>query len=526
MIIVPLLLASLCLLAIGKPTERSLQVHESRSVVPQGFSLYGAPSGETTLKLRIALVQSDFAGLEEKLYDVSDPSSPNYGNHLSKEDVRTRPSSIVATMLSGHFTQVEQYVAPAPESVNAIEAWLADNGISAKTVSPAGDWMAFEITVSKANELLDADFSVFTHEATGQQFVRTLSYSIPAQLQGHLDLVHPTVSFPDPLAGRPAVSSLDMSKKRGARDLSSRGIPASCATSITPACLQALYGIPTTPATVSSNKLAAFLTEFRPDMSPSTTFTTQTLDGGDNNQDPSEAGLEANLDIQYTVGLATDVPTVFVDVGDDFQDGELMGFLDIINFLLAKDAPPQVLTTSYGENEEFISRNLAVVTSVGATESFGPEIAVGFSSGGFSNYFTRPSYQDTAVKSYLTALGDTYAGLYNASGRGFPDVAAQGVNFEIIVDGQELPVSGTSCSSPTFASVVALLNDRRAAKGKPPLGFLNPFLYSAKGRAALNDVTTGSNPGCNTTGFAAGTGWDPVTGLGTPDFAKLLAAVG
>ncbi|OSD02191.1 family S53 protease [Trametes coccinea BRFM310] len=569
MLAIPLLVASLCVLALGKPMGRNLQLHEAREAIPEGFSLHGTPSGETSLKLRIALVQGDFAGLEQKLYDVSDPSSPNYGNHLST-------------------AEVVKYVAPAPATVDAVNAWLAENDITAKTISPAGDWMSFEVPVSKANELFDADFSVFTHESTGKQYIRTLSYSIPAELQGHLELVHPTVSFPDPLAGRPVVrvSSSETSKKRAARDLTARAIPASCATTITPACLQAIYNIPSTPATVSSNKLAvsafegenanqadlkAFLTKFRPDMSPSTTFTTQTLDDGNNNQDPSEAGLEANLDIQYTVGLATDVPTVFVDVGDDTHDGELIGFLDIINFLLAEDAPPQVLTTSYGQSEFFVSRNLAVnlcrahaqlgargvsilfasgdggvsgghtsscttfvpvwpsgcpyVTSVGATTSFGPETAADFSSGGFSNYFTAPSYQEADVKAYIASLGSTYSGLYNASGRGFPDVAAQGVNFDVIVDGTELPVDGTSCSSPTFASVVALLNDRLAAQGKPALGFLNPFLYSAKGRAALNDITTGSNPGCNTTGFAAGSGWDPVTGLGTPDFEKLLAAV-
>jgi tripeptidyl-peptidase-1 len=47
------------------------------------------------------------------------------------------------------------------------------------------------------------------------------------------------------------------------------------------------------------------------------------------------------------------------------------------------------------------------------------------------------------------------------------------------------------------------------SKGKPPLGFLNPWIYSA-GSTGFNDVTLGSNPGCGTTGFAAVQGWDPV----------------
>lgn len=165
------------------------------------------------------------------------------------------------------------------------------------------------------------------------------------------------------------------------------------------------------------------------------------------------------------------------------------------------------------------------MTSVGATTGI-TETAATFSSGGFSNFFARPSYQSTDVANYLTALGSTNSGKFNTTGRGFPDVSAQGENVEIVSGGQTGTVAGTSCSSPIFASVIALLNDRLVAAGKSPLGFLNPFLYSAAGKAALNDITTGNNPGCNTNGFPAKTGWDPVTGLGTPNFSKLLTAVG
>jgi tripeptidyl-peptidase-1 len=55
------------------------------------------------------------------------------------------------------------------------------------------------------------------------------------------------------------------------------------------------------------------------------------------------------LDIQYTVGLATGVPVTFVSVGENTKDGADEGFLDIINALIAETAPPQVLTTSYGQ---------------------------------------------------------------------------------------------------------------------------------------------------------------------------------
>ena len=89
--------------------------------------------------------------------------------------------------------QVEAFVAPKPETVQAVQAWLKENDITAETSSPAGDWLSFEVPVEKANNLLDADFSVYTH-TSGMQAVRTLSYSIPVALEGHLDLVYPTIT--------------------------------------------------------------------------------------------------------------------------------------------------------------------------------------------------------------------------------------------------------------------------------------------------------------------------------------------
>ncbi|KAI1785024.1 family S53 protease [Ganoderma leucocontextum] len=549
-----LLLASLVTFAWGKPTARNLKLHETRQDVPSGFSHTGSADPNQTLKLRLALVQGNVAELERKLYDVSTPSSSNYGKHLSKSE----------------------------GSIDAVNGWLKENGITAKTISATGDWLSFEVPVSKANELFDAEFSVFKHDDTGMEAVRTLSYSIPAELQGHLDLVHPTVTFPNP-KGQLPVFQTPVHSTSSVQNFSTRAVPSSCSHSITPTCLQAIYNIPSDAATQSSNRLAVtgyleeyakqddlatFLNEYRTGIPSDTTFTLQTLDGGSNSQ--HMPGVEANLDIQYTVGLATGVPTVFISVGDYFQDGDLEGFLDVVNFLLGEDAPPSVMTTSYGQNENTISRRLAqhlcnayaqlgargvsilfasgdggvtgsqpdscskfvatfpsgcpYITSVGATQGV-PETAADFSSGGFSNYFGIPDYQSSAVSGYLSALGSQNKGKYNATGRGFPDVATQSVNFEVVVDGDIDGVSGTSTASPTFASIVALLNDRLIAAGKSPLGFLNPFLYST-GASAFNDITSGSNPGCNTKGFPAKEGWDPVTGLGTPDFVKLARAAG
>lgn len=96
-------------------------------------------------------------------------------------------------------------------------------------------------------------------------------------------------------------------------------------------------------------------------------------------------------------------------------------------------------------------------------------------------------------------------------------------------------VDGTSASGPVMAGLVSLLNDARLNAGLAPLGLLNPFLYqsAANVSASFFDVVVGTNkdgdiqPKCGAfptfcaDGFTAQPGWDPVTGLGTPNWAIL-----
>jgi tripeptidyl-peptidase I len=76
-----------------------------------------------------------------------------------------------------------------------VNAFLQQNGITAKTLSPAGDWLGFQTTVSKANALFDANFQVFKHEDTGSESIVTMAYSLPTDLTSHVDLVHPTTTY-------------------------------------------------------------------------------------------------------------------------------------------------------------------------------------------------------------------------------------------------------------------------------------------------------------------------------------------
>jgi len=123
--------------------------------------------------------------------------------------------------------------------------------------------------------------------------------------------------------------------------------------------------------------------------------------------------------------------------------------------------------------------------------------------------------------------------MFNAKGRGYPDMAAFGSNVLISSGGIEA-VGGTSCSCPISAGLFAILNGQVLAKTGKPLGFLNPLLYqmAAAQPDAFTDITVGNNVctenGCahSCKGFDATKGWDPVTGWGTPVFANMQTYIG
>lgn len=163
------------------------------------------------------------------------------------------------------------------------------------------------------------------------------------------------------------------------------------------------------------------------------------------------------------------------------------------------------------------------VTSVGSTV-ISPETADSISSGGYSKIFSQPSYQSAAVEKYFTSENTD---LFNSAGRGYPDVSAVGTPAAYFTEGFIEVYGGTDISTCVFAGVIALLNDGLISQDKPAMGFLNPLLYSAIADVPiLNDITSGNNPGCGTDGFFAKAGWDPITGLGSPNYPALQSFVG
>jgi len=150
------------------------------------------------------------------------------------------------------------------------------------------------------------------------------------------------------------------------------------------------------------------------------------------------------------------------------------------------------------------------------------------SGGGFDAYTSVPSWQSSAVSSYLSKNPKLPSGAQTTH-RGYPDVSSLAHDLLIVSGGGYGLVDGTSASSPIWAGMTALMNSARLAKSKPVLGFVNPALYSlySSDSTTFVDIAAGNNS-CTETccsaslGYQAASGWDPVTGLGAPNFSKLF----
>jgi kumamolisin len=135
----------------------------------------------------------------------------------------------------------------------------------------------------------------------------------------------------------------------------------------------------------------------------------------------------------------------------------------------------------------------------------------GATGGGISEFFTLPGFQKlVSVPPSVNPGGK--------QGRGVPDVAGDAdptTGYLIRVDHREVVFGGTSAVAPLWAALIALINQQLGH----PVGYLNPLLYSGQiaKSTALHDITSGNNGA-----YQARQGWDPCTGLGTPNGAKLL----
>ncbi|KAJ7738334.1 Pro-kumamolisin, activation domain-containing protein [Mycena metata] len=358
-----LLFVSILGSAAASPVVNNFVLQGSRTSAPQGFANLGPADDSSLLNLRIALQSSNITGLEKALLDVSNPSSSNYGKHLSR-------------------AQVNAFVTPTDEATAVVKTWLASHGLVAKTVSSAGDWLSVSLNTSQANDMMAAKYENFQHIGS-----RTLSFSLPAEVANFVAHIHPTITFKNPVG--PVLST--------PKPVSADDLP-------TPCGFGARYLGTIWERRLRYRRRRGVYLHYIPDH------------------------RAFRLPVRYLGGL----------------------------------------------HRRHIPRDCFLLLRWG-----------------FSNLWSTPDDQADAVAAYLTLQGPTNAGLFNISGRGYPDISAQGNDVPIIVDGQLAFTGGTSASTPTFASVIALLNDQLIAAGKSPLGLLNPWLYANPGSTPI--------PRCSTT---------------------------
>ena len=518
---------------------------------PWAMTNFKAPRADL-VELTFMVKQQNVDELEKTLLAVSDPASPSYGRHLSN-------------------AAVHELVKPRDASIEAVKSFIASHGAQPVMATPNGDMISATVTFEKAEAMLNAEYMRFEHRA-GTVLHRTLAYSLPAAVAEHVDLVAPTVHVPAVRAPKQDGVEWD-------------GVNASNLN--TPKVLRKLYSVNDAvggQAKANKQAVTGFLEQYynAADFAEfNNLFMKENIGmkiatAGDA-PTGSPAGTESMLDAEYMPAMGAKIATEFWGYSGrapgSKQNEPFLKWLEAVANA-SDDTVPKVFSTSYGEDEDSVEMSYALrinaefmkagargisllfasgdsgaagdthtckggkfvpqwpsgspyVTAVGGTSGGGlapPESAAAISSGGFSNRWAQPAWQKDAVAKYLTSPKLPDAAKYNATGRGFPDISAQAMSFVIVTNKVPLPgVSGTSCASPTAAGVFGLLNDARLAAGKSTLGFLNPFIYGHA--AAFNDCTTGSNLGClGVGGFPAVTGWDAVTGVGTPNYEALKDA--
>ncbi|KAJ5377408.1 subtilisin-like protein [Penicillium cataractarum] len=491
-------LIQLCM-AFGLCHEIVEQLHD----VPDGWSKGIKPNPSTPVRFRLEIRGAGSINLERLAIDLSTPGHPNYGKHMKREEVEglLRPNSAVSDQvlawlssegISNHTIDIYGNWISFSATVFQAEQMLKTE-FSHYRHDPSGKSLLRTLGYSLPHK-------IHPHVHLIQPTTR---FGTPyAHGKGRLYARH-GLPVDQPIVATPEDLTADcgtVMRPDCLRDLyglhDTRAKP-------DPRNRLGVSGFLDQYARHSD--FHHFMQRFSPGASDAN-FDVVTINGGINPEDSPASSTEASLDIQYAAALAYNASVTFYSTGDRtpsisdtgqpvLESPENETFLDQLHYLISlpDSELPSVLATSYGEIEQSVpaayarsvcnlfaqlgARGVSViyssgdsgvgetclsndgkrrvkfqpifpascpfVTAVGGVEGINPEIALDFSSGGFSDLFPRPKYQDQAVSSYLDRLGDQWHGLYNRHGRAIPDVASQAKNFIIRDHETYLKISGT-----------------------------------------------------------------------------------
>lgn len=273
-------------------------VHERLAVLPKGWTHVGTPAESQTVILQIGLAQQNLDQLESKIYAVSTPGSPSYGQFMDAD--------AVADML-----------APSSDAEPAVLAWLKRAGVT--NAYSDGVYISFSTTVGTANSLLNTEFNYY--ESDGIYKLRTEEYSVPDDVEAHIDIITPTTFLGKTTAQAPIPNKLYPKMHIHSRQTSS--INSTCATLITPACIKEIYNINNYTADPDSGSRIAFgsflnqsaqtasLSQFETVQGiPQQGFTVQLINGGVDDQAINGNHGEADLDVEYIIGVSSPLPVI------------------------------------------------------------------------------------------------------------------------------------------------------------------------------------------------------------------------
>ncbi|KAJ6515250.1 tripeptidyl peptidase A [Mycena sanguinolenta] len=361
--------------AFALPSKDSEHQVKEEVVPPRAWTISGPAPSDHFINLRIALPQSNFDLLEQHLYEVSDPYHERYGAHLTKEEV-------------------EDLVAPHPDSVAAVTEWLSSHGIQEEDISrsPAGDWLAIRVPVWLVEKMLDTKYHIWKHATSGDSIVRTTSYSLPKSILDHVELIQPTTMFGTFKRLKSTIHSISQTSSQ----IQSQNLPpvhdpvtgltvdASCNTTITITCLQQIYNaVGYTPSAHVGNSvgISGYLGDFanRADLqlffedqvpaaaAVNATYKFVSVAGGLDPQDPADAGPESDLDTQFAFGLTFPVESTYfstagsppfipdIDTPTDTNEP----YTSWLDFILSQPNPPLAISTSYGDDEQTVPESFA-----------------------------------------------------------------------------------------------------------------------------------------------------------------------
>lgn len=522
------------------------------SAAARGWTTEGSVPDATRMELTFAIRHQNKDKLLKTFNEVSNPDHEAYGKYLS-------------------FDEVNALTAPASEDVETVESAVrALNGVNVRRTA-SNDYIIAEVTVADAEKMFGGDFLRYANK-DGQSILRNPEAGVPADLASAIDFVRPLNQLPHTggqLRVQNSSANALVNTPKSLKKLYNVGDAVGSAAGNK----QAFTGF------LEQYWTNVDLQEFDTVYNTKGKGEKPSRQVGDGKQGGVRlAGIEAELDVQYMMAMGLHVETEFWSFAGRMPDNDQNEpFLKFLYTLGNTSAAPYIISTSYGEDEDsmtieyqhrcntefqkagvrgisllFASGDSGVggavqcsdqcaahaqgqkclqamwpaaspyVTAVGGTGGLtGGEKAAGLSSGGFSYRWETPEWQKDAVATFLANTDEEQPdqSLFTQTGRGFPDISAQAIDYMVMAYGIPNPVAGTSCASPAASGILSLVNDIRIANNQPTLGFLNPLLY--KNADALNDIVGGSNPGCGSKGFTAVAGWDPVTGLGTPNFEKL-----